>query len=131
MDTMSSSKVVLQIQSQRDIHQVAGNHFALARVLINLIKNAFEAVSPVEGRIRLTVTTTDDTMQLVVSDNGPGIAPDVLTKIFTPLFSTKAGGRGMGLFISNKIIEAVEGKLTVRSPGAMLGTDFIITLPLV
>lgn len=129
MDVMSSSSVVFQIQSQRESHNVPGNHFALARVLINILKNAYEAVSPVHGRICLTVTTSDNNVQLVVSDNGPGINTNLMHKVFTPQFSTKSNGRGLGLFISNKIIEAVEGKITVRSPGTMLGTDFIITLP--
>jgi signal transduction histidine kinase len=129
VDILSPSSVVFQIQSRRESHNVPGNHFALARVLINLLKNAYEAVSPDCGRICLTVTTADNSVQLVVSDNGPGIAPNLMHKVFTPQFSTKANGRGLGLFISNKIIEAVEGKITVRSPGTLLGTDFIITLP--
>ncbi|MCE0484628.1 MAG: response regulator [Methylacidiphilales bacterium] len=131
MDLMAASNVVLQIHTQRKSCHVAGNHFALARVLINLLKNAYEAVSHTDGRIRLTVTTSNNAMQLVVSDNGPGITPDHMAKLFTPRFTTKTNGRGLGLFISNKIIEAVEGKISVHSPGIMNGTDFTITLPLV
>jgi signal transduction histidine kinase len=130
-DKMATSHVILQIQSQRGIYHVPGNHFALARVLINLVTNAYEAVSPVYGRICLDTTLTESGVQIVVSDNGPGISPSQISKIFTPQFTTKPNGQGLGLFISSKIIEAVEGKISVRSPGRMLGTDFIITLPLV
>ncbi len=131
MEMMSSSNVVFQIQSQRQTREVAGNHFALARVLINLLKNAHEAVSPAHGRIHLTVASTDDGMQLVVSDNGPGISEAQMSKLFSPQFTTKANGRGLGLFISRKIIDALGGRIEVRSPGAMMGADFTITLPLV
>lgn len=131
MSLMPSSNVVFQIQAQRGTHYVPGNHFALARVLINLLKNAYEAVSPNCGRISLTVTTTDTHLQIVVSDNGPGVPADQIPKLFLPQFTTKSGGRGLGLFIAKKIIEAVKGTITTHVPGNMLGTDFIITLPLV
>ena len=130
MGMMASSGVIFQIHAQVGFHQVPGNHFALARVLINLLKNAFEAVSHANGRIILTVTKTSDLMEIVVADNGPGLSPSQRAKLFAPGFTTKTTGRGLGLFISNKIIEAINGKITVRSPGVMMGTDFIITLPL-
>jgi signal transduction histidine kinase len=131
MEVMAPSSVIFQIQFQRTVNDVPGNHFALARVLINLLKNAYEAVSPAYGRICLTVTTTETEMQFVVSDNGPGICPSQMPKLFIPQFTTKSNGRGLGLFISKKIVEAIQGKITVLTPGHMLGTDFIVTLPLV
>lgn len=131
MEMMASSGVVFQIEFHREACHIPGNHFALARVLINLLKNAYEAVSPLDGRICLTVARSDNDMQLIVSDNGPGMNAEHLAKLFTPRFTTKADGRGLGLFISKKIIEAIEGRIAVHTPGRMRGTDFIITLPLV
>ncbi|HUB68653.1 MAG TPA: response regulator [Candidatus Methylacidiphilales bacterium] len=131
MDMMASSGVVFQIEFHREARYIPGNHFALARVLINLLKNAYEAVSPDKGCICLTVTVADKEMQMVVSDNGPGIGPEQMAKLFTPRYTTKAKGHGLGLFISKKIIEAIEGRIVVRAPGRIRGTDFIITLPLV
>ena len=131
MELLSLSGVVFQIKYHGEARQVPGNHFALARVLINLIKNAYEAVSPLNGRILLTINVLENELQLVVSDDGFGVKPDQIPHLFTPRFTTKTVGRGFGLFISKKIVEAVDGKITVQSPGQMRGTDFIITLPLV
>lgn len=131
MDQLSSLGVVLQIQTQHEKLYVPGNHFAIARVLINLLKNAFEAVSPNHGRIHLTGSASEGVFQFKISDNGPGISSDKFDRIFTPGFTTKSSGKGLGLFISQKIVEAVGGKITVCSPGTLSGTDFVVTLPLV
>lgn len=67
--------------------------------------------------------------QIHVIDTGPGIPADVLPRIFTPYFTTKSGGTGLGLPTSRRLIEAHEGRIEVISePGR--GTDFVITLPL-
>lgn len=131
MDMIALSGVAFQVEFHRHACSIPGNHFALARVLINLIRNAYEAISPLTGRISLTITASKDQVCMVVSDNGPGIKPEQMAKLFTPHFTTKSSGRGFGLFISQKIIEAIEGRIEVQCPGKMGGTDFIITLPLV
>jgi signal transduction histidine kinase len=130
MDQVSSSGIALQIQTQHGKLYIPGNHFAIARVLINLIKNALEAVSPTDGRVHLTASTKDNNFQFEISDNGPGISPKQINQLFTSGFTTKSDGKGLGLFISKKIIEAVGGTIVVCSPGVMSGADFIITLPL-
>ena len=63
-------------------------------------------------------------------DNGPGITAGQIDQIFTSGYTTKSDGKGLGLFISKKIIEAVGGTITARSPGIMSGADFIVALPL-
>jgi len=132
MDQISSMGIILQIQTQHGESFIPGNHFAMARVLINLLKNAFDAVSPENGRIHLTASTTPENgFQFTVSDNGPGLSPEMANRIFASRFTTKSQGKGLGLFISKKIIEAIGGTITVRSPGTMSGADFVITLPLV
>ena len=130
MEMLSSTRVVFQIEFHQKRCRVFGNRFALARVLINLLKNAYEAVSPLHGRIDLVVTVIGDNLQIVVADNGPGIKSPQLAEIFMPRFTTKSNGRGLGLFISKKIVEALDGKITAQSPGRLLGADFIISLPL-
>lgn len=130
MNQISSSGIVLQIQTHHGQVRIPGNHFAIARVLINLLNNAFQAVSPVNGRVHLVASTGENSFQFEICDNGPGIAAGQLDQIFTSGFTTKSNGRGLGLFISKKVIEAVGGKITVRSPGILSGADFIITLPL-
>jgi signal transduction histidine kinase len=125
-----SASILLIVKSSKEQLFVPGNDFAIARVLINLLKNAAEAVPPVNGRIQIITAAHGKTFELTIADNGTGISPEVLEQIFLPRFSTKSTGKGLGLFISKKIIEAMGGAIKVQSPGMMGGTDFIVTLPL-
>jgi signal transduction histidine kinase len=122
---------LLIIKSSKEQLFIPGDEFALARVLANLLKNAVEAVRPPKGCIQLSVARNGQALELTVADNGCGIAPEMLQKIFLPRFSTKSDGKGLGLFISKKIIEAMGGTIQAKSPGLMGGADFCLTLPLV
>jgi signal transduction histidine kinase len=69
-----------------------------------------------------------DWIELVVSDNGPGIPPDVIGKIFDPFFTTKSGGTGLGLAISYRIVQEHDGTMDVKSvPGE--GATFVLAFP--
>jgi signal transduction histidine kinase len=71
----------------------------------------------------------DDYAHIKVKDNGEGIAPDLVSRIFEPFFSTKDEGSGLGLSISHSIVEAHGGQIDVQSqPG--VGTEFRISLPM-
>jgi signal transduction histidine kinase len=129
MKKVSLTDVVLQTHTQHGEMLVPGNLFAIGRVLINLLNNAVDAVSSVYGRIHLTASNSEEGFQFIVSDNGPGIDGSQINQIFKPTYTTKSTGRGLGLYISDKIIGALGGTMTVRSPGKMLGTDFIVTIP--
>lgn len=98
------------------------------RVLDNIVTNAFEVLRSGQA-IQIHISTHDTGMKMEISDNGPGIPPDVLPKIFEPFFSHgKSKGSGLGLSISRKIVEDHGGSLTVTSePGK--GACFTITLP--
>ena len=111
------------------------------QALLNLMINATQAMesspaapdtTPRPKELILRTNTikspTGPAAQLHVIDTGPGIAPDALDKIFTPYFTTKSGGTGLGLPTARRIIEAHAGAITLHTePGR--GTDFIITLP--
>jgi signal transduction histidine kinase len=102
------------------------------QVFLNLIVNAAQAMP--EGKMGMIDIHTDCNDQLVwieVKDNGPGIAPDVLKKIFDPFFTTKdpGTGTGLGLSVSQNIIQQHGGTLTVDSTVGV-GTTFRITLPI-
>jgi signal transduction histidine kinase len=102
----------------------------LVHALVNLLKNAVEATkgSGVEPCIRLSAKVEGPSVVLEVGDNGPGIAPEILPRIFDVGFSTKGAARGRGLAIVKDSIEAQGGQLQVRSePGR--GTTFRVTLP--
>ena len=104
----------------------------LVQVLLNLLRNGIEAMSNVTpDRRRLTVTLSqdDEQLQIRVADRGSGIPPEVQAKLFTPFFSTKAEGMGMGLNICRSIIEFHHGRLWVEdNPDG--GTIAVITLPI-
>jgi signal transduction histidine kinase len=129
MKKVSLTDIVLQIHTQDSGKLLPGNLFAIGRVLINLLNNAVDAVSSVYGRIHLTASNSEEGFQFIISDNGPGIDGSQISQIFKPSYTTKSTGRGLGLYISDKMIEALGGTMTVRSPGKMMGTDFIVTIP--
>jgi PAS domain S-box-containing protein len=100
----------------------------MKQVLVNLVKNASEAMAE-GGTITVSVQRRPPHLEIVVADTGEGMPPDVVENIFTPYFTTKSKGSGLGLVISRNIIRAHNGDLGVESqPGK--GSVFTIRLPL-
>jgi signal transduction histidine kinase len=96
-------------------------------VLHNLIRNAADALAGrAEPRISLTAGPEDNGAIITISDNGPGIEPAALDRIFEPFFTTKPDGMGLGLPLSARLIEKMDGTLEARNDG---GACFIIRLP--
>jgi PAS domain S-box-containing protein len=124
--------VRLQLDLAPGVPQVSVDAIQVEQVLVNLVRNGFEAVSGVEREaraLRLQTTGTGDTLEVAVCDNGQGLSTDIAEKIFDPLFSTKPGSLGMGLSISRSIVEAHGGRLWA-TPNPGRGTTFRFTLPL-
>jgi len=103
----------------------------LRRVVINLIENAAQAMTDAaapERWISVTSRTAGDAWEVAIEDTGPGIPPDVLAKVFEPLFSTKSFGTGLGLPTVRQIVEQHGGKVEIIStPGH--GTRVVVRLP--
>jgi PAS domain S-box-containing protein len=99
----------------------------LERVFLNLIKNAVQAM-PNGGKLTLTTKETNDFVEIVFTDTGLGILEENMTKLFAPLFTTKAKGIGMGLAICKKIVEEHDGTIDFESKVGQ-GTTFTIKLP--
>jgi two-component system sensor kinase FixL len=97
-------------------------------VFQNLIINSGHAMQG-KGRIRVAVEPFDTTCQIAFADGGPGIPPDIRDKIFTPFFTTKSRGSGLGLPTVKRLIEAHNGYVAIDCPPAG-GTTVIIRLPL-
>ena len=97
--------------------QVYGDANLLTLALINLIRNALQAVEGQEDGIVRVDTCAGATghLLIIITDNGPGIPPERLSAIFTPFFSTKSGGSGIGLPISQRIMQLHGGQLSVSS----------------
>ncbi len=99
------------------------------RALSNLVVNAIQALRPEGGFVRISGNPKKDGVEIVIEDNGCGIQPDKITKIFEPFYTTKKGtGTGLGLNITRKIIEAHGGTIGVKSLVGV-GTTFTIFLP--
>lgn len=105
---------------------VRGDREELQRVLVNLVQNAIEA----EGRrIEVAAQAAGGHVEIAVTDDGPGVPPEVQARLFEPYFTTKSSGTGLGLAICRRIVEAHGGEIVLRSsqPGASV---FAIRLPI-
>ncbi|MEW6164222.1 MAG: ATP-binding protein [Pseudomonadota bacterium] len=108
--------------------EITGNRKALAGALTNLLENALQAVAgEAGGRIGLGVAATEDRLAFTVKDNGRGMPPDVVARLFEPFYTTRAEGTGLGLAIARGVARAHGGGIDVDSaPGA--GTEFVLTV---
>jgi len=113
-----------------DCPAVVADKVQIQQVLLNLIRNALEAMHGASRR-ELVISTTpghEQQVRVAVADTGPGIAPEVAEQLFRPFVSTKAQGMGVGLSVSRTIIEAHGGRLWAET-NAEGGTVFAFTLP--
>lgn len=119
-----------QIDLQLNIENVKVNadHDLLEQVIINLVKNAIEALDAIDNaKIELIAKRTfANTVKIVITDNGSGISPDVLDKIFIPFYTTKRSGTGVGLSFARQIMKLHNGNLSVKSEEGV-GTTFVLT----
>jgi signal transduction histidine kinase len=100
----------------------------LEQLLLNLLTNARDAM-PAGGQLTITAGRTGSSIELAVEDTGTGIAPEHLSKIMEPFFSTKPGGNGLGLSICRSIVWQLQGKLDIRSVAGQ-GTRVTALIPL-
>ncbi len=120
-------ELVLDLQSQGAL--VSCNPIEIQQVLQNFLVNALQ-VLPEGGRIEVRTRLMQGGVQVEVCDNGPGIADDVVDKLFAPFFTTKPNGSGLGLTICQQIIKSHGGVIGVRNrQGGGAGFSFILPLP--
>jgi C4-dicarboxylate-specific signal transduction histidine kinase len=109
---------------------IKGDRIQLQQVALNLIVNAMDAMSSTpsaERKIEISTVRNGATAEMSISDTGPGIPPEKLHDIFTPFFSTKADGMGMGLSIARTIVDAHNGQIFAAN-GAQGGAVFQVKL---
>ena len=121
------SHVQIQVVAAPDLPPLKADPGHLTQVLLNLMLNGLQAM-PHGGTLTLEAKTTSKNFLIAVTDTGTGIAPENLSRIFEPYFTTKAQGSGLGLAISRRIIEAHGGTITVSNQ-ASGGCRFQIILP--
>ena len=101
----------------------------MLRVFTNLVKNAVQAITPGRhGKIDVKLYAENGNCIVSIQDNGHGISDDKIPKIFTPNFTTKTGGTGLGLAMVKSIVENSNGKIWFET-AEEIGTTFFVSLP--
>jgi two-component system sensor histidine kinase AtoS len=118
----------LEVDVEGAAPPVSADAEMLKIVFHNLLINGAHAMKG-KGRIRVAVHTVDTSCETAFIDGGPGIRPDVRERIFTPFFTTKSRGSGLGLSTAKRIIEAHNGQIVIDCPPAG-GTTVRVRLPL-
>jgi two-component system, NtrC family, sensor kinase len=129
MHDLTSRGVVCETVLADDLPYVTADARQIQQVLLNLLTNASQAMTPAGGgALRIESRQDGDRVLLEITDSGPGISPAVRAHIFEPFFTTKADGTGLGLSVSYGIIAAHGGTITIpQSSGE--GTMFRVALP--
>ncbi|MGD6852101.1 MAG: ATP-binding protein [Candidatus Bathyarchaeia archaeon] len=115
-----------EIRSQEDLAIYTDGDY-LKRALSNLVMNAVQAM-PNGGKLTLKTIKVGNKVQISVRDTGVGIPQETKDKIFTPLFTTKSKGQGLGLAVVKRLVEGLKGKITYESQEGK-GTVFYVELP--
>jgi len=132
LNELQRSRVILQSQFADDLPSVLGDRVQLQQVVLNLLRNALDAMSTVDDRSRELLITTereaDNHVRLSVQDAGIGFDPQALDKLFEAFHTTKNDGMGVGLSLSRSIIENHHGSLSAR-PNKGPGATFSFSIP--
>jgi C4-dicarboxylate-specific signal transduction histidine kinase len=125
MSELQRNKVILRPELANDLPFVTGDRVQLQQVILNLIRNASDAMSAVDDRPRQLLVRTQqeegERVLLSVEDAGPGFDPQAADRLFDTFYTTKNGGMGIGLSVSRSIIESHHGRLWAtlnNGPGA-------------
>ena len=131
--------VQIRVDVPESLRPIQGDPHQLRQIFTNFVTNAFEAMNG-SGTIEITAVAIEGEDEaasaegpgpmilVTISDDGPGIPPEVMDRIFSPFFTTKPQGSGLGLAIVRKIVDAHDGRIDVGTrPGG--GTIFRVTLP--
>jgi signal transduction histidine kinase len=122
-----AQKVAYTIEISDDLSVQASKQH-LEEVFYNLISNAIQAFQNQEGVISIRAEAREESLEIIVQDNGPGISKKKLPQIFEPFYTTKEEGTGLGLYITKQLVERNGGTIKVESKLGG-GTQFTIELP--
>lgn len=124
-----AKEIDLRVRIANPIPAIEANHVLLVWALENIVKNAIDALAGRGGRIVISATARTDGVQLRIADNGPGIEPEIRARIFEAGVSTKTAGWGVGLALTQRIIEQLHGGRIAVRERRRGGTVFEIHLP--
>ncbi len=132
LSELQRNRVILRTELASDLPVVKGDRVQLQQVVLNLLRNASDAMSAVNDRPRHMVITTEreegDRVRLTVQDAGVGLDPQAMDRLFEAFYTTKNDGMGMGLSISRSIIERHHGRLWA-APNDGPGATFSFSIP--
>jgi signal transduction histidine kinase len=122
-----ASKVEIELKIAPDLPPLRADRNYFKQLVLNLVINGVQAM-PAGGKLSIEAVAEQESLRLNIIDQGVGIEPGKLSKIFDPYFTTKTNGSGLGLAIARRIVEAHGGRITVESqPGR--GSCFRVSLP--
>lgn len=122
--TVKDHNISLTIENKSQVGKVRIDPIQIEQVLINVLKNAVESI---ENHGQIIVTISDQKPQLVVADDGPGIALENKEMLFTPFFSTKPAGQGVGLILIREILTNHNAIFSLATDHSAGWTRFSIT----
>ena len=132
LNELLRSGVIVRVAFADNLPALRGNRVQLQQVIHNLLQNALEAMREVDDGERRVVIRTEAEQgggaRLSVEDTGVGIEPQDLSRICDPLYTTKAGGMGIGLFVCSSIVESHGGRLWA-APNAGAGAKVSFSIP--
>jgi C4-dicarboxylate-specific signal transduction histidine kinase len=132
LSDLQRHRVILQPELADDLPIITGDRIQLQQVILNLLRNASDAMVDVHERPRVLLIKTErengDRVRLSVRDAGIGLVPQSLDSVFDAFYTTKSGGMGIGLFVSRSIVERHQGRLWAE-PNDGPGATFLFSIP--
>ena len=133
LSDLQRQRVVLQSEFADDLPNVTGDRVQLQQVILNLVRNASDAMMDVDDRPRQLLVRTErengDRVRVTVRDSGIGVDRQSMDKLFDAFYTTKSGGMGIGLSVSRSIVERHQGRLWAE-PNDGPGATFSFSIPL-
>jgi C4-dicarboxylate-specific signal transduction histidine kinase len=133
LSDLQRNRVILQSELADDLPTITGDRIQLQQVILNLLRNASDAMVDVHDRPRRLLIRTDldeaDGVRLTVRDAGVGLPPQSLSTLFDAFYTTKSGGMGIGLFVSRSIVERHFGRLWAEANEIGPGATFSFSIP--
>jgi signal transduction histidine kinase len=127
-DRIKLKSIDMKVNYPDDICLVHADEEKLKIAFLNIVVNATEAIANGNGHVEVNLSEKPGSYAVEISDNGCGIPPEILTKLFEPYFTSKRNGMGLGLASTLNIVQAHGGTIEVQSQ-VNLGSKFIVNIP--
>ena len=132
LSDLQRNRVILRSELADDLPLVTGDRVQIQQVILNLVRNASDAMVGVDNRPRELLIRTErddgDCVRVTVRDSGVGVDPQYMSKLFDPFYTTKSGGMGIGLSVSRSIIERHHGRIRMELNDGV-GATFWFSIP--